>query len=110
MTTIAPIMTPIIIFQIFLLFQSLILLIYILFVKTMTKKLPVLSGTDLIKLLSKKGFKNIHQKGSHVYLSDGIHKISIPLHRELKIGLLSDLIKQAGLTRKEFLNLSKKGK
>ena len=31
-------------------------------------KLPILSGSEVIKLLSKIGFKKLDQKGSHVIL------------------------------------------
>ena len=76
----------------------------------MAQKLPVISGKVFIKIISKKGFKMVHRKGSHVYLTDGSHKISVPLHSELKKGLLINLINQAGLTREDFMELYHKTK
>lgn len=72
-------------------------------------KLPVISGKDMMKFLFKIGFEKLDQKGSHVILikkAEGKKwKPVIPLHQELKKGTLLSIIKQAGLTRKQFLNL-----
>ncbi len=47
------------------------------------------------------------QSGSHVVLlkPGSMLSLSIPQHRELGPGLLSDQIKKAGLTLDEFLSL-----
>ncbi len=72
-------------------------------------KIPVLSGSEFIKKLKKLGFVATRQKESHVRLSkslkDGTIKISVPLHKELKKGILSGLIKDAGLTVEGFVSL-----
>lgn len=72
-------------------------------------KLPVISGKDMMKFLFKLGFEKLDQKGSHVILikQDGEKKLKpvIPLHKELKKGTLLSIIRQAGLTREQFLNL-----
>jgi predicted RNA binding protein YcfA (HicA-like mRNA interferase family) len=72
-------------------------------------KLPAISGHDAIKTLKKAGFVAIRQKGSHVRLEriDGITvtKITVPLHKTLKKGTLERIIKDAGLTTDEFLQL-----
>lgn len=69
-------------------------------------KLPVLSGTGVIKALSKAGFVFDHQTGSHITLvnSEG-KKITVPNHKELGPGILRAIIKQAGLTMDEFIRL-----
>jgi predicted RNA binding protein YcfA (HicA-like mRNA interferase family) len=59
----------------------------------------------LLKALNKAGFRIIHQKGSHIYLTDGKHKITVPRHETSQKGTLLAIIQQAGLTREEFLNL-----
>jgi len=49
-----------------------------------------------------------HQTGSHLIMKNYNKKkiVSVPIHpRDIKIGLLNELIKQAGLTIKEFLKL-----
>ncbi|PIR93392.1 hypothetical protein COT99_01010 [Candidatus Falkowbacteria bacterium CG10_big_fil_rev_8_21_14_0_10_43_10] len=71
-------------------------------------KLPVISGKDAIKKLEKVGYCIIRQKGSHVRLgcNDKMRKlITIPMHNELKVGLLHEIIKDANLTVGEFINL-----
>jgi predicted RNA binding protein YcfA (HicA-like mRNA interferase family) len=50
----------------------------------------------------------MHQKGSHVFLTDGKHRVTVPRHELVKKGTLLSIIQQAGLTREEFLELSKK--
>ena len=67
-------------------------------------KLPVLSGKDLIKALSRIGYNFDHQTGSHVTLvNPSGKKITVPNHRELGPGILRAIIKQAGLSIEEFL-------
>ena len=72
-------------------------------------KLPQISGRDTIKKLNKIGFVATRQKGSHVRIEkqtpEGIIKITIPLHPQLKKGTLLHIIKDAGLTLEEFLKL-----
>ena len=74
-------------------------------------KLPVVSGKQAIKALSKIGFAAISQQGSHVKLLKRIDgdniQIIIPVHgnKPLKKGLLGAIIMDAGLTVEEFANL-----
>ena len=72
-------------------------------------KLPIISGTEVIKRLKRAGFIATRQKGSHVrlekYYKSEIIKITVPLHAEMKKGTLSRIIKDAGLTLEEFDNL-----
>ena len=53
--------------------------------------------------LGKLGFTAVRQKGSHVVLRRGSTGCVVPLHRELKIGTLSGVLKQAGITADEFM-------
>ena len=75
------------------------------------EKLPRLSGKDVIKALSKVGFKSIRQRGSHVFMAkeaiEAISKITtvVPMHQEIDRGTLLNIIRQAKLTKEEFLNL-----
>jgi predicted RNA binding protein YcfA (HicA-like mRNA interferase family) len=45
------------------------------------------------------------QLGSHVVLRRGSMGCVVPLHRELKIGTLSGVLKQAGITADEFMQV-----
>jgi predicted RNA binding protein YcfA (HicA-like mRNA interferase family) len=71
-------------------------------------KLPVLSGQEVIKILSKIGFEAVRQKGSHVYLRhpDG-RTTTVPIHRghDLDRGLLRKIIRDADISRDEFLDI-----
>lgn len=69
-------------------------------------KLPVVSGRDVIRALSKAGFHVTRQRGSHVILrhEDGRGTV-VPLHDELDRGTLLAIMHQCGLTRDEFLKL-----
>jgi predicted RNA binding protein YcfA (HicA-like mRNA interferase family) len=70
--------------------------------------LPSVSWSKVIKALTKAGFKIVSQKGNHIFLSDGKHKLTVPHHDPIKKGALLAIIQQAGLTREEFLKLIKK--
>jgi len=74
-------------------------------------KLPILSGREVIKILSKQGFKAARQKGSHIILvkeSDkGKKAVVVPNHQEIDRGTLLEIIRQAGLSKDEFLRLLK---
>jgi len=75
-------------------------------------KIQKLSGHELIKFLSKMGFKPIRQKGSHVILIKETERgkigCTVPLHKELKIGTIKGILKQAGISEDEFKKLLKK--
>ena len=70
-------------------------------------KLPVVSGEDVIKILSKKDFTVRKGRGDHVILQrkDSYRNIVVPLHKELKSGTLRAIIRQSGLTVDEFIRL-----
>ncbi len=65
------------------------------------QKLPVVSGDEVIKLLTRMGYEIVRQKGSHVRLRKetgaGVHKITVPLHSELAKGTLNDLLSKVAL-------------
>jgi len=67
-------------------------------------KLPIISGMEAIKAFSRAGWIPHRQVGSHVVLRKEGSKVtlSVPKHKELKPGLLRDLIKAAGLTVEQF--------
>ncbi len=60
-------------------------------------KLPRnIGGDELIKRLSKYGYKQIRQTGSHIRLTsslkDSEHHITVPKHSPLKVGTLNSII------------------
>ena len=71
-------------------------------------KLPIISGQDIVKALGKVGYVIDHQTGSHVILrhKDPPHRrLTVPNHREMSRGTLRAIIRQAGLTREDFISL-----
>jgi len=71
-------------------------------------KLPVISGKEVVKALSKMGYEIDHQTGSHIILRNNnppYRRLTVPNHREIAKGTLLAIIKQAGLTREEFMKL-----
>lgn len=66
-------------------------------------KLPHLSGSEIVRRLERLGFVQTRQKGSHVILKRGSVGCVVPLHREVKVGTLAGVLRQAGVTAEEFL-------
>jgi predicted RNA binding protein YcfA (HicA-like mRNA interferase family) len=70
-------------------------------------KLRRVSGQETIRALEKLGFKQVRQRGSHVVLkkqtAEGAVGCVVPLHRELAIGTLRGILRQAGVTPEEFI-------
>ncbi len=69
-------------------------------------RLPACTPTDVIRALQRAGFFLDHSTGSHRYYRhpnrSGV--VTLPFHRrELKRGTLLAILKQAGLTRDQFL-------
>ena len=71
----------------------------------MSKKLPLISGKDTVKAFSRGGWHVDRIAGSHAVMrKDGSAvTLSVPLHKELRKGLLRSLIKDAGIDIEEFL-------
>lgn len=71
-----------------------------------SKKLPIIGGKELIKVLCGMGYYVRSRKGSHVTLKHPDRKtLTVPYHNELKKKLLLSIIKDAGLSREEFLRM-----
>ena len=70
-------------------------------------KLRRVSGQEAIRALEKLGFEQVRQRGSHVVLkkqmAEGAVGCVVPLHRELAIGTLRGILRQAGVTPEEFI-------
>jgi len=74
-------------------------------------KLPIISGRKTVRALERAGFNVRRKRGSHVLLSnpDGTVTVSVPVHAERKVkpGTLRGIIRDAGLTVDEFVQLLK---
>ena len=70
-------------------------------------RLGNISGKEAVKAFQKAGWQPIGQVGSHVVMVKPAIRVnlSIPQHKELSIGTLRALIRNAGLTVEQFLKL-----
>lgn len=56
---------------------------------------PRISGAEVVKALGKLGFEVISTKGSHCKVRKGTTTAIVPLHKELAVGTLSSVLRQA---------------
>lgn len=70
-------------------------------------RLPRTSGRDCVKALGKVGFYLKRQQGSHLILrrDNPFAQVVVPNHKELDRGTLRAIIRQAGLSVNEFVQL-----
>ncbi len=77
------------------------------------KKLPIVSSKEVIKALKKAGFEYAPKrgKGSHIaMMKKGAFSprlVIIPDRKNLPKGTLRSILDQTGLTREEFIELTK---
>ena len=73
----------------------------------MSLHLKLCSGAEAVKKFRRAGWTVDRQVGSHVMLVKLGHPytLSVPQHRELGVGLLTKLVKQAELSIQEFNDL-----
>ncbi|MCY4528316.1 MAG: type II toxin-antitoxin system HicA family toxin [Chloroflexi bacterium] len=70
-------------------------------------RLPRVSGRDCVNALARTGFYTRRQRGSHIILrrDDPFAQLVVPNHKELDRGTLRAIIRQAGLSVNEFVEL-----
>ncbi len=71
-------------------------------------KLPVVSGREMIRLLTKMGFRVVGSRGSHIRLkkrNEKVLTVVVPDHRELAKGTLRSIMRKANLTLEELTRL-----
>lgn len=70
-------------------------------------KLPRVSGRECIEALSRAGFRVRRQESSHIILrrDDPFAQLVVPDHKELDRGTLRVILRQAGLTVEQFVEL-----
>ncbi|MCS6919703.1 MAG: type II toxin-antitoxin system HicA family toxin [Fimbriimonadales bacterium] len=68
-------------------------------------RLASISGKQAVKAFQKAGWQVRGQVGSHVVMTkpDADANLSVPQHKELSVGTLRALIRNAGMTVEEFL-------
>jgi len=64
-------------------------------------KLPQASGEAVVRLLTSLGYRVVRQRGSHAQLvlttPVGVHRITVPVHRVVAKGTLSDILNAVSL-------------
>ena len=73
----------------------------------MAALLANISGKQAVKAFRKAGWKAVGQVGSHLVMIKTATRVnlSIPQHKELSVGTLRALIRNAGLSVDEFMEL-----
>lgn len=70
----------------------------------MPSKYPTCTSEEVAKVLKQLGFVTISQKGSHKKMSNGRHKVIVPMHKkDLKKGTLKGILEQGGVSLEEFM-------
>ena len=80
------------------------------------RRLPVVSGEKLLKLLGRLGYTLVRQRGSHVRLKKateaGDHNITVPIHDEIAKGTLNDILSHVSMrnniSKEELIDLLEK--
>jgi predicted RNA binding protein YcfA (HicA-like mRNA interferase family) len=67
-------------------------------------KLPRLSGAEAVRALERLGFSVVRQRGSHIIMRRGSSGCVVPNHREIKVGTLAGVLRQAGVSPDEFID------
>ncbi len=70
-------------------------------------ELKPVSGKAVVRTLERLGFVKVRQRGSHVVLKkipEAEIGCVVPLHRELAVGTLRGILKQAGVSPQDFLD------
>lgn len=69
-------------------------------------KLPIVSGTELVKALCKLGYYIRDQKGSHIHLRHSKKRpLTIPNHKEIARGTLRAILRDADIKTEELLDV-----
>jgi len=66
-------------------------------------RLPRVSGAEAVRALQRLGFEVTRQRGSHIVMRRGASGCVVPNHRAVKIGTLSGVLRQAGVSVEEFI-------
>jgi predicted RNA binding protein YcfA (HicA-like mRNA interferase family) len=70
-------------------------------------RLPILSGKELVRILSKVGYQEVRQRGSHIRLAcPGRNPVTVPNYKTIDRVLLRKILRDAELTPEEFEKLA----
>jgi predicted RNA binding protein YcfA (HicA-like mRNA interferase family) len=66
-------------------------------------KIPRIGSRECLSALQRMGFTIVRQRGSHIVLRRGSSGCVVPNHKEIRVGTLSGILKQAGVSVDDFL-------
>lgn len=66
-------------------------------------ELPHISGAKAQRAPERMGFTKVRQSGSHVVMRRGTKGCVVPLHKEVKVGTLAGILRQADVSPGEFM-------
>ncbi|HPB51014.1 MAG TPA: type II toxin-antitoxin system HicA family toxin [Myxococcota bacterium] len=71
----------------------------------MSPSLPVISGDEAVKILTKHGFRLVRQTGSHMIVrrDQPFSQLTVPRHKVLDRGTLRAIIRQSDLSVEAFI-------
>ncbi len=68
-------------------------------------KLPRdVSGAEAVRALERLGFSISRQTGSHVRMAQRARRVTVPMHRNLVVGTLQSILRQADVSLDDFVN------
>jgi hypothetical protein len=67
-------------------------------------KIPGINHLDAVRALEKAGFRILRQ-GRHIVMTNGTVKLIIPRHNPVNAITMGGIVRAAGLSEKEFLQL-----
>ena len=67
-------------------------------------KIPGVNHLQAIRALSKAGFRVVRQGRKHIVMSNGSRFLTIPRHNPINAYTMGGIVRDAGLSREEFLN------
>jgi predicted RNA binding protein YcfA (HicA-like mRNA interferase family) len=70
-------------------------------------KLPRIGSRECLAALEKLGFVAVRQRGSHIVMRLGARGCVVPSHREIRVGTLAGILRQAGIDPDEFIKALK---
>jgi predicted RNA binding protein YcfA (HicA-like mRNA interferase family) len=62
-----------------------------------------INAREAVAALCGLGFQVARQKGSHIRLTNGQRRVTVPAHNPIAVGTLRSIIKQAGVTEEQFM-------
>lgn len=65
-------------------------------------KRPGVSGAQVVRALERLGFEQVRQRGSHVVMRQRGRGCTVPLHKEVRVGTLATILRQADIAPDEF--------